>query len=98
MDHLHTTSQHLRAYSQGEIGPEVVIEALRMRGYGELFDAMERHSLPLPRGRGREAETEREVRECLPIVKLMLGLDDNSQGPRAGHVAEPGEIGEHENN
>ncbi|MCY3879041.1 MAG: hypothetical protein OXF74_07665 [Rhodobacteraceae bacterium] len=74
MTRLHTTAQYLKAYSQGEIGPEIVIEALCMRGFGELLDAMARHDLSLPRGWGREKAVEREVRECLPLVRDLLGL------------------------
>jgi len=59
MTKLITTSQFLRAYSEGRIGPEEAIRGIGGFGYSHLFDSMARHRLPLPRGRGREKEIER---------------------------------------
>ncbi len=75
MTRLITTAQCLRAYSAGEIGPEVVIQSLQLSGYRELFLTMARHDLPLPRDQGREAQVAREVREGLPLVRQLLGLE-----------------------
>ena len=71
----HTTAQYLQAYSSGEIGPEVVIQALQLSGFRELCLVMSRHDLPLPCGKGREDEVEKEVREGLPLLKKILGID-----------------------
>ena len=72
MTKLITTAQFLRAYSAGEIGPEEAIRGTGALGYSHLFDAMARHRLPLPRGRGREEETAREIQDALPILRSAL--------------------------
>ncbi len=79
-----TTAQVLRAYSEGLIGPQEAIQATGGLGYSHLFDAMARHDLPLPKGKGREEETEREVREGLPILRQLLGRPDGGEEERDG--------------
>ncbi len=75
MTKLITTAQYLWAYSRGDIGPETAIEGIGVRGFGALLDAMIANGVPLPRGRGREEETKREIRDGLPLMRQILGLD-----------------------
>ena len=72
MTKLITTSQFLQAYSEGSIGPEEAIRGIGGLGYSHLFDSMARHDFPLPRGRGREKEIAKEVREGLPVLRAAL--------------------------
>lgn len=67
-----TTSLTLIAYSRGEIGSREAIRGIGGIGFSHLLDAMADAGLPLPRGRGHEEETHREVEEALPILQAAL--------------------------
>ncbi|MXX87877.1 MAG: hypothetical protein F4213_09505 [Boseongicola sp. SB0677_bin_26] len=69
---LVTTAQVLEAYSRGAIPPEEAIRRLGVTGFGDLMLVMADCEVPLPRGAGEEAETERELREALPILRANL--------------------------
>jgi len=72
MSKLYTTAQYLWSYSRGDIGPEVAIKGIGVRGFGDLLDTMIAHGIPLPRGRGREDQVEREIRDARPLVRELL--------------------------
>ena len=78
MTKLYSTAQFLSAYSQGDIGPEVAIKGIGVAGFGELLDTMIVHGIPLPRDRGREEQTEREIQDALPLVKELLDFELNA--------------------
>ena len=69
---LVTTAQVLEAYSRGVIPPEEAIRRLGVTGFGELMLVMADCKVPLPRGAREEAETERELREALPLLRANL--------------------------
>lgn len=69
---LVTTAQVLEAYSKGVIPPEEAIRRLGVTGFGDLMLVMADCKVPLPRGAGEEAETERELREALPFLRANL--------------------------
>ena len=56
-----------------------------MPDFRELILETSRNDLPLPCGKGREAETEREVREGLPILRAALLPDPPRRNPRSPH-------------
>ena len=72
MKRLITTTDFLKAYSEGKIGPEKAMEGIGIFTFRELLNAMADNGHPLPRGRGREAEVEREVAEVIPVLAEAL--------------------------
>ncbi len=78
---LVTTAEVLDAYSKGVIAPEEAVRRIGGMGFGDLMRAMSDCQVPLPRGAGEEAETEREVREALPFLRANL-IDAPEDGQR----------------
>ncbi len=70
-----TTAGYLEAYSTGQIGSRQTMRGIGVDGFRGLLDAMLEHGDPLPRGRGREEETAREVRQALPLIAEAMGVE-----------------------
>jgi hypothetical protein len=69
-----TTADFLEAYSRGEIGSGETIRGIGARDFRHLLELMGVHNLPLPRGRGQEEDTEREVAIAVPLLQAQLNL------------------------
>ena len=87
MKGLVTTSDFLVAYSEGKIGPEKAMEGIGVYTFRELLNAMADNGHPLPRGRGRETEVEREVAEVLPILlEAFAQMEAKQQTGKSVHL------------